>query len=61
MTECFLTAADICKLNRDLRLLIGTNGTLTRILGIVADEEIFVQIINQKIHLLAPEEAPLPG
>jgi chorismate-pyruvate lyase len=59
MTECFLAAAEICKLNRNLRLLIGTNGTLTRILGIVADEEIIVQIINQKIHRRAPEKAGL--
>jgi chorismate--pyruvate lyase len=57
MTECFLAAAEICQLNRDLRLLIGTNGTLTRILTVLADEEIVVQIINQKVHSLAPEEA----
>ncbi|WP_428342907.1 chorismate--pyruvate lyase family protein [Mycobacterium sp.] len=56
MTECQLAAAEICKLNRDLRLLIETNGTLTRILRVLADEEIIVQIINQKIAPHAPEE-----
>jgi chorismate-pyruvate lyase len=49
MTECLLAAAEFCRLNRDLQLLIGTNGTLTRILRVVADEEIVVQIIDQKI------------
>jgi len=50
MTECFLAGEEIRKLNRDLRILIATNGTLTRILGMVADEEIIVQIIKQQIH-----------
>lgn len=50
MTECFLAGDDIHQLNRDLRILIATNGTLTRILGVVTDEEIVVQIIAQQIH-----------
>jgi chorismate-pyruvate lyase len=50
MTERFLAGEEIRKLNRDLRILIATNGTLTRILGMVADEEIIVQIIKQQIH-----------
>lgn len=64
MTDCLLAAAEICRLNRDLRLLIGTNGTLTRILTVLADEEIVVQIVNQEIHAIAPTEAgsrPLAG
>lgn len=50
MTECFLAGEDIHQLNRDLRILIATNGTLTRILGVVTGEEIVVQIIEQQIH-----------
>jgi chorismate--pyruvate lyase len=64
MTECTLGCEQIRKLNRDLRLLIATNGTLTRILGIVADEEIVVHIIEQEIHRVAPEKVErrqLPG
>lgn len=57
MTECTLGCEEIRNLNRDLRLLIATNGTLTRILGIVADEEIVVHIVEQKIDRVAPEEA----
>lgn len=59
MTECFLAGEEIRKLNRDLRLLIATNGTLTRVLSIVADEEIVVQILKQKINGVAPETAEL--
>jgi chorismate-pyruvate lyase len=59
MTECFLAGEEIHKLNRDLRLLIATDGTLTRILGIVADEEIIVQIIKQNIRPGAPGMAEL--
>ena len=54
MTECFLAGEEIHKLNREMRLLIATNGTLTRILGIIADEEIVVQIIKQNIQTVAP-------
>jgi chorismate--pyruvate lyase len=50
MTECFLSDEEIRKLDRDLRILIATNGTLTRILSVVADDEIVVQIIKQQIH-----------
>ncbi|HEY1839548.1 MAG TPA: chorismate pyruvate-lyase family protein [Mycobacterium sp.] len=48
-TECFLHHDEIQELNRDLRILIACNGTLTRILGIVADDEIVVQIVEQQI------------
>ena len=48
--EGFLPDDEIRKLNRELRILIASNGTLTRILGIVADDEIVVQIIEQQIH-----------
>lgn len=61
MTEC-LAGDEIRKLNRDLQLLIATNGTLTRILRILADEEIVVQVVKQKIHCVPPgESGPLPG
>jgi chorismate--pyruvate lyase len=59
MTECFLAGEEIHKLNRELRLLIATNGTLTRILRIIADEEIIVQIIKQHIRPVAPGNAEL--
>lgn len=59
MTECFLSDEEIRKLNRDLRILIATNGTLTRILTVVADEEIVVQIIKQQIHHVAPKTPKL--
>ena len=55
MTECFLSDEEIRTLNRDLRILIATNGTLTRILTVVADDEIVVQIIKQQIHHVAPK------
>ena len=58
MTECYLAGEEIRKLNRDLRILIATNGTLTRILGMVTDEEITVQIIKQQIH---PRGTAEPG
>lgn len=62
MTECFLAGGEIRKLNRDLRILIATDGTLTRILGVVADEEITVRIIEQHIHPRKGAEArQLPG
>lgn len=53
--ECFLPDHEIRKLNRDLRILIASNGTLTRILGIVANDEIAVQIVAQQVHSAAPE------
>ena len=53
--EAELSVAEIRKLNRDLRILIATNGTLTRILNVLANEEIAVQIIKQQIHDVAPK------
>lgn len=50
-----LSSDAIRTLNRDLRMLIATNGTLTRILSIVAGEEIDVEIVNQEIHQTAPK------
>jgi len=41
--------------SRDLRMLIATNGTLTRILSIVADDEVDVEIVSQEIHQTAPK------
>jgi chorismate lyase len=55
MTECFLSDEEIRKLDRDLRILIATNGTLTRILNVVANDEMVVQIIKQQIHHVAPK------
>jgi chorismate--pyruvate lyase len=52
--EGFLPDEEIRKLNRELRILIASNGTLTRILGIVADDEIVVQIIEQQLHDESP-------
>jgi chorismate lyase len=52
--ECFLPDDEIRKLNRELRILIASNGTLTRILGIVANDEIVVQIVEQQVHDMAP-------
>jgi chorismate lyase len=57
--ECFLPDDEIRKLNRDLRILIASNGTLTRILGIVADDEIDVQIVEQQVHGMAPRMSGL--
>ena len=55
MSECFLSDEQIRKLDRDLQILIATNGTLTRILNVVADDEIVVHIVEQQIHSVAPE------
>jgi chorismate lyase len=51
--ECFLSDDEIQSLNRDLRILIACNGTLTRILGIVANDDIIVQIVDQRVHGVA--------
>lgn len=51
---CMLSDGEIRKLNRDLRILIASNGTLTRILGIVAGDEIVLQIVEQQIHEALP-------
>lgn len=55
MTRTMLSDIDIRELDRDLQILLATNGTLTRILKIIADDEIVVEIINQQIHPTAPE------
>jgi chorismate--pyruvate lyase len=55
MTECILSDEEIQKLSRDLRILIATNGTLTRILNVVTNDEIVVQIVKQQIHQAAPK------
>jgi chorismate--pyruvate lyase len=52
------------KLDRDLQILLATNGTLTRILGIVAHDEIVVDVVNQQVHQVAagrPTWQHLPG
>ena len=62
--ECFLREDEIRKLDRDLRILIASDGTLTRILGIVADDEVVVQIVEQHVHAAAPQISgleQLPG
>jgi chorismate lyase len=55
MNERILCEEEIRKLDRDVRILIATNGTLTRILSIIADDEIAVQIIRQQIHDVPPK------
>jgi chorismate lyase len=50
MTECVLSDEQIRQLDRDLQILIATNGTLTRILNVLTNDEIVVQIIKQQIH-----------
>lgn len=57
--ERFLPDDEIRKLTRDLRILIASNGTLTRILGIVANDEIVVQIVEQQIYGVAPRMSGL--
>ncbi len=55
MTERLLSVDEIRELSRDLRILLATNGTLTRILNVVADEEIVVHIVDQRVHHIAPK------
>ena len=64
VTEGFLPDGEIQKLNRDLRILIACNGTLTRTLGIVANDEIVVQIVEQQVQNMAstmPDFEQLPN
>ncbi len=56
-----LSVAEIQRLNRDLRILIATNGTMTRMLKALANEEIVVDIIKQQIHDDPPEIPELEG
>ena len=58
MTSHPMSEDKIQTLNRDLRMLIETDGTLTRILRIVYNDEIEVKIINQRIRLTAPIHVP---
>ncbi|WP_204078975.1 chorismate--pyruvate lyase family protein [Mycobacterium riyadhense] len=53
----FLAAEEVRELSRDLRMLIATNGTLTGILGIVIDDDIDVEIVEQQSPSTAPETA----
>jgi chorismate-pyruvate lyase len=57
MSISYLTSEDIWELNRDLRTLIATNGTLTRILEVISNDEIVVQLIKQQIY---PASAKIP-
>ncbi|ORB86272.1 chorismate--pyruvate lyase [Mycobacterium kansasii] len=59
MTDRTLSDEEIRTLDRDLRILLATNGTLTRILNVVANEEIVVQIVNQQIRRTAAKVAEL--
>lgn len=58
MTSHHMSEDEIQTLNRDLRILLATDGTLTRMLRIVYNEEITVKIINQQIRLAAPIHTP---
>ncbi|SON58608.1 Chorismate pyruvate-lyase [Mycobacterium simulans] len=52
-----LVEEELRELSRDLRMLIATNGTLTGILGVVTDDDIDVEIIEQDSHSTAPKTA----
>lgn len=63
-SQSFLSGEDVRKLDRDLRILIATDGTLTRMLGVLADDEIVVQIVGQHIRHDEPDlsgSGRLPG
>lgn len=55
MAKSILSDDEIRMLNRELRILIATDGTLTRILNVVANDEIVVEIIDQQIHHVPPK------
>ncbi|MHA7653902.1 chorismate--pyruvate lyase family protein [Mycobacterium sp. ML4] len=55
LSSSFLTDEEIRNFSRDLRILLATNGTLTRILGVLANDEIVTQVIDQDIHPAAPD------
>jgi chorismate lyase len=55
MTARYLSAEDLRELDRDLQILIATNGTLTRILEIVTGEKIAVKVIDQQTGQFAPQ------
>jgi hypothetical protein len=50
MSIFYLTDEDIGKFNRDLRMLIATNGTRARVLEVASNDEIVLQLIKQQIH-----------
>lgn len=54
MNRRYLSDEEIQGLNRDLRILVTTNGTLTRILNIVTADEIVIENIDQEILPDAP-------
>jgi chorismate lyase len=55
MAGCLLSEDDIRQLNRDLQILVATNGTLTRILSVVVNDEIVVEIIKQQTYPASPK------
>ena len=48
MTIDYLSSRDIQKLNRDLRVMLMTDGTLTRVLSAMSNQSIAVQILDQR-------------
>jgi chorismate lyase len=59
----YLSADEIDQLNRDLRIVLASNGTLTRTLKAVYDDEISVSVIKQEIAdgpTTPPESGALP-
>lgn len=63
VSHSLLSEQDIRKLDRDLRILIATNGTLASILKVIGDDEIVVDVIKQQFHLPPsgePEFVELP-
>lgn len=61
MTTGYLSTADIRALDRDLQILITTNGTLTRILEVISEDEIDVNVIEQSVHQVPPAVSGLEG
>lgn len=55
LSSSLLTNEEIRMFSRDLRILLASNGTLTRILGILVNDEIVTQLIDQDIHASTTE------
>ncbi|CAM4447371.1 Chorismate--pyruvate lyase [Mycobacterium basiliense] len=53
--RCLLSEQEIRAFSRDLRILLATNGTLTRILSVLIDEEVAVRVLEQTIETRSPE------
>lgn len=60
-----LSKQDIQSFSRDIQILLATNGTLTRILSVVIDEEVevevFEQTVNDRLPGFSPSGEPIDG